>query len=84
MKSLTARLASSCLPLASGIVPGAIRVDVDADWRFSVGPPVRLQGHNLGDERGLFLSDNLPQNLSNDGGYQVYGPSYLLDFGVKF
>jgi hypothetical protein len=35
---------------------------------------VRLQGHNLS-ERGLLLSDNL-QNLSNDGGYQVYGRSY--------
>jgi hypothetical protein len=45
---------------------------------------VRLQGHNLSNERGLMLSDNQPQNLSNDGGYQVYGRSYLLDFGIKF
>ena len=32
----------------------------------------------------LPTSDNLEQNLSNDGGYQVYGRSYLLDFGIRF
>ena len=30
------------------------------------------------------LADNNPQNLANDGGYQVYGRSYLLDVGVTF
>ena len=29
-------------------------------------------------------TDNNPQNLANDGGYQVYGRSYLFDFGVTF
>ena len=55
---------------------------VSYDWadRYSI----RLQGHNLTNERGLFSSDNIAQNLSNDGGYQVYGRSYLLDFAVKF
>jgi TonB-dependent receptor len=55
---------------------------VSYDWadRYSV----RLQGHNLTNERGLFSSDNLTQNLSNDGGYQVYGRSYLLDVAIKF
>ncbi len=45
---------------------------------------VRLQGHNLTDERGLMSSDNNPQNLSNDGGYQLYGRSYLLDVAFRF
>ena len=55
---------------------------VSYDWadRYSV----RLQGRNLTNERGLFTSDNLTQNLSNDGGYQVYGRSYLLDVAVRF
>ena len=29
-----------------------------------------------------FLAE--PQNLANDGGYQVYGRSYLFDVGVRF
>ena len=29
-------------------------------------------------------SDNNPQNLSNDGGYQLYGRSYLLDVAFRF
>jgi TonB-dependent receptor len=45
---------------------------------------VRLQGHNLTDERGLMSSDNNTQNLSNDGGYQLYGRSYLLDVAFRF
>ena len=59
----------------------------DASVSYSWGDDrysVRLQGHNLSDERGLMLTDNMPQNLANDGGYQVYGRSYLLDFGIKF
>ena len=45
---------------------------------------VRLQGRNLTNERSRFSTDNNPQDLANDGGYQVYGRSYLLDFGFKF
>ncbi len=59
-------------------------LDLSMSYSWNDRYSVRLQGHNLTNERGLFLSDNMPQNLSNDGGYQVYGRSYLLDFGVKF
>jgi hypothetical protein len=38
----------------------------------------------LTNERARFSADNNPQNLANDGGYQVYGRSYLLDFGLTF
>ena len=34
-------------------------------------------------ERAITLSRRA-QNLSNDGGYQVYGRSYLLDVAIKF
>jgi len=55
---------------------------VSYDWarRYSI----RLQGHNLTNERGRFTTDNNPQNLANDSGYDVFGISYLLDFAVKF
>jgi hypothetical protein len=33
---------------------------------------------------GRFSTDNNRQDLANDGGYQVYGRSYLLDIGFKF
>jgi outer membrane receptor protein involved in Fe transport len=59
-------------------------LDLSFSYSWNDRYSVRLQGHNLSNERGLMLSDNLPQNLSNDGGYQVYGRSYLLDFGIKF
>jgi iron complex outermembrane recepter protein len=58
--------------------------DASLSYSWSDRYTVRLQGHNLTDERGLLVSDNISQNLSNDGGYQVYGRSYLLDFGVRF
>jgi iron complex outermembrane receptor protein len=58
--------------------------DASVSYSWNDKYTIRLQGHNLSDERGLLLSDNLQQNLSNDGGYQVYGRSYLLDFGIKF
>jgi len=58
--------------------------DASISYSWNDRYSVRLQGHNLTDERGLLNSDNMPQNLSNDGGYQVYGRSYLLDFGIRF
>jgi len=58
--------------------------DASISYSWNDRYSVRLQGHNLTDERSLLLSDNMSQNLSNDGGYQVYGRSYLLDFGVRF
>jgi TonB-dependent receptor len=45
---------------------------------------VRLQGRNLTNERARFSTDNNPQNLANDGGYQIYGRSYLLEVGLTF
>jgi iron complex outermembrane receptor protein len=59
-------------------------LDASVSYEFEKGWSVRVQGHNLTNERARFSSDNNPQNLSNDGGYQVYGRSYLVDFGVKF
>jgi TonB-dependent receptor len=59
-------------------------LDASVSYQWSQMWTVRLQGHNLTNERARFSSDNNPQNLSNDGGYQVYGRSYLLDVGVRF
>jgi iron complex outermembrane receptor protein len=58
-------------------------LDASVSYNFDRGFSVRLQGHNLTNERARFTSDNNPQDLSNDGGYQVYGRSYLVDFGFK-
>lgn len=59
-------------------------LDASASYTFAEHYTVRVQGRNLTNERARFSSDNNPQNLANDGGYQVYGRSYLLDFGVRF
>ena len=45
---------------------------------------IRLQGNNLTNERARFSSDNNPQHLSNDGGYQVYGRSFLADVSFRY
>ncbi len=59
-------------------------LDASVSYNWEAGYSVRLQGHNLTNERARFSGDNNPQDLANDGGYQVYGRSYLVDFGVKF
>ena len=59
-------------------------LDASMSYTFLDHWTVRLQGHNLTNERARFDVDNNPQNLANDGGYQVYGRSYLLDVGVQF
>jgi iron complex outermembrane recepter protein len=59
-------------------------LDASVSYSFAEHYSVRLQGRNLTNERARFTTDNNPQNLANDGGYQVYGRSYLLDFGVTF
>jgi iron complex outermembrane recepter protein len=59
-------------------------LDASVSYAFLQYYTVRLQGHNLTNERARFDVDNNPQNLANDGGYQVYGRSYLFDVGVKF
>ena len=53
-------------------------------YQFNKHWSVRLQGNNLTNERARFSSDNNPQHLSNDGGYQVYGRSVLLDFSFQY
>ncbi|MEO8114945.1 MAG: TonB-dependent receptor [Phenylobacterium sp.] len=53
-------------------------------YQFNDHFSMRLQGNNLTNERARFSSDNNPQHLSNDGGYQVYGRSFLLDFAYKY
>jgi iron complex outermembrane recepter protein len=58
-------------------------LDASVSYNFARVWSVRLQGRNLTNERARFSSDNNPQDLANNAGYQVYGRSYLLDFGVK-
>ena len=59
-------------------------LDASVSYNFAKMWSVRLQGRNLTNERARFTTDNNPQNLANDGGYQVYGRSYLFDVGVTF
>jgi iron complex outermembrane recepter protein len=59
-------------------------LDASVSYTFLDNWTVRVQGHNLTNERARFDVDNNPQNLANDGGYQVYGRSYLFDVGVRF
>lgn len=59
-------------------------LDASVSYSFDKAWTVRLQGSNLTNERARFSTDNNPQNLANDGGYQVYGRAYLFDVGVKF
>jgi len=59
-------------------------LDASVSYAFAKDWSVRLQGRNLTNERARFSTDNNPENLANDGGYQVYGRSYLLDVGVTF
>jgi iron complex outermembrane receptor protein len=59
-------------------------LDASVSYTFPKLWTVRLQGRNLTNERARFSTDNNPQNLANDGGYQVYGRSYLFDVGVQF
>ncbi len=59
-------------------------LDASVSYSFLTAWTVRFQGHNLTNERARFSADNNAQNLANDGGYQVYGRSYLFDVGVRF
>jgi TonB-dependent receptor len=59
-------------------------LDASTAYTFKSMWTVRLQGHNLTNERARFSTDNNPQDLANNAGYQVYGRSYLLDVGVRF
>jgi iron complex outermembrane recepter protein len=59
-------------------------LDASVSYDFPAGWSVRVQGSNLTNERARFSGDNNPQDLATDGGYQVYGRSYLFDVGVRF
>jgi outer membrane receptor protein involved in Fe transport len=59
-------------------------LDVSVSYNFTKHWTVRLQGHNLTDERGLFTVDHDPNHLANDSGYDVFGRSYLFDVAFKF
>ena len=59
-------------------------LDASTSYEWGRHWSVRLQGHNLTNERARFTSDNNKQDLANDGGYQVYGRSFLMDVGFKF
>jgi iron complex outermembrane recepter protein len=58
-------------------------LDASVSYTFAEHWSVRLQGRNLTNERARFDTDNNPQNLANDGGYQIYGRSYLLDVALR-
>jgi iron complex outermembrane receptor protein len=58
-------------------------LDASVSYTFNKNWSVRVQGHNLTNERARFSADNNPQDLANDGGYQVYGRSYLFDVAFK-
>ena len=58
--------------------------DASISYSWNDRYTIRLQGHNLTDERGLLTSDNLEQNLSNDGGYQVYGTVLSTGLRLRF
>ncbi|HZF14934.1 MAG TPA: TonB-dependent receptor [Steroidobacteraceae bacterium] len=59
-------------------------LDAQVSYDFAKIWSVRFNCHNLTDERSTKASDNNDQLLSNDGGYQLYGRSYLLDVAVRF
>jgi iron complex outermembrane receptor protein len=58
-------------------------LDASVSYAWSQHWSLRLQAHNLTNERARFSTDNNPQNLANDAGYQLYGRSYTLMLGLK-
>ena len=59
-------------------------LDASLSYQITKAIGVRFQARNLTNERSRMTSDNNVMNLSNDGGYQVYGRSYLADISFKF
>ncbi len=57
--------------------------DASLSYQWSDSIAMRFQARNLTNEPGRMTSDNNPQNLSNDGGYQVYGRSFLFDISFS-
>jgi outer membrane receptor protein involved in Fe transport len=50
-------------------------------WNENIG--FRLQGRNLTNDPARYSCDNNSGNLCNDGGYQVFGRSFLFDVSYK-
>ncbi len=60
---------------------GILDASLSYQWNDNIG--LRFQARNLTNQVNRYTSDNNPVNLSNDGGYQVYGRSYLFDISYK-
>ena len=60
---------------------GLLDASLSYQWDEHFG--IRFQGRNLTNEPNRYTSDNNFINLSNDGGYQVYGRSYLFDISYQ-
>jgi TonB-dependent receptor len=58
-------------------------LDASVSYQFDDNIGVRLQGRNLTNDPARYSSDNNRGDLSNDGGYQVFGRSYLLEVSYK-
>ncbi|MDE2182844.1 MAG: TonB-dependent receptor [Alphaproteobacteria bacterium] len=58
--------------------------DASVSYQWTDNIATRFQARNLTNEPGRMTSDNNRENLSNDGGYQVYGRSYLFDISVSY
>ncbi|HMI19944.1 MAG TPA: TonB-dependent receptor [Sphingomonas sp.] len=59
-------------------------IDASVSYQLTKAIGLRFQARNLTNERARFTSDNNVQDLANDGGYQLYGRSYLADISVRF
>jgi TonB-dependent receptor len=59
-------------------------LDASISYQLTKMIGLRFQARNLTNEHARFSSDNNPQDLSNDGGYQLYGRSYLADISFRF
>lgn len=59
-------------------------LDASVSYQLTKNIGLRFQAHNLTNERTRFTTDNNTSDLANDGGYQVYGRSYLADVSFKF
>lgn len=60
---------------------GLLDASMSYQWNDHIG--LRLQGRNLTNEPNRYSVDNNVYELSNDGGYQVYGRSFLFDISYK-
>lgn len=58
-------------------------LDVSLSYQITKQIGLRLQAHNLTNAARRLTNDNNTSNLSNDGGYQVYGRYYLMDLSMK-